>query len=585
MVGPTRVAVLADEDDATLRILALPEGTQVASAKLAGTPGQVVIDGAGLVWVALRDADAVQAFALVCSHALQGCSLAPGRRLATPPEPVALAVASDQKSLYVVSTWGRELAQYALPSGEQLATAPLVREPRAILAASGGSGVIIAHASGSVITTAAVGLVPGALPTREMRLDYRDHLYSSEGKTPISDEPRYAAQGFTLARVGGHIVAPMVVVYPGDPEPAPSYGPVDEGYFPHEIAVASLDDPPAGAAPRLRVRATVVAADKNRVSFQRVAWPPDSPPCLLPRASAPDLVRGSILVACMGIDEVVEVDGAERPLVDSFVGRWRVPAGPVAIAVDSERREAWVWSMFDRKLSRLALSTAPQAPSTDTRDPDGTTAVAAETPIEAKWSDGRRLFHKPIGFDGRACASCHPDARNDGLTWASPSGPLQTPMLMARLADSAPYGWLGDSDTLPKHLLQTCRRLRAQPFADAELEALAFYVTRAKTFLAAQPPTPEEARGKEVFESSEAGCAQCHQGGGRKGDGFTHDVGTGGRFDTPSLLFVGQTAPYGHDGRYATLKELLVRTDGKMGSTSGLAESDVRALIAYLRSI
>jgi hypothetical protein len=584
-VASTRVAVLADEDDATLRVLALPDAAPVASVKLAGTPGHLVVDGAGVVWVAIRDADVVQGFTLACAQALpapQRCSLVETGRFATSPEPVALALSSDPTSLFVVSSWGRELTRHALPSGEPTARAPLAREPRAVLASKNGDLLVIAHASGSVITTAAIGHVPSALPTREMRLDYRDHVFEEGMTAPVSDEPRYAGQGFALARVGGHVLAPMVVAYPGDPEPAPAYGTVADGYFPHEVAVAQMEDPPTDAAPRLRVRATVVAADKNRVSFQRVAWPPESPPCLLPRAAAPDAAKRSMLVACMGIDQVVEVDGAERPLVDSFLRRWRVPAGPVAIAVDAERDEAWVWSIFDRKLSRIELSSSTPAVL---RDADASTAIPADTPLAADWSAGRRLFHTPLAFDGRACASCHPDARNDGLTWTSPAGPLQTPMLAARLADTAPYGWLGDSPTLPKHLGQTMQRLRARALTEPETSTLATYITHAKTFLAPRVATPEEERGRAIFESTEAGCQRCHQAGGRKSDGWRHDVGTGGSFETPSLRFVGGTAPYGHDGRYATLRELLVKTEGKMGSTRALREPDLLALIAYLRSL
>jgi hypothetical protein len=351
--------------------------------------------------------------------------------------------------------------------------------------------------------------------------------------------------------------------------------------------VASLDDPPSDATPRLRVRATVVAADRNRRSFGRVAWNPDEPPCLLPRAAAPDAARGTILVACLGIDQVVEVDAAERPLLDSLVARWRVPAGPVAIAVDGERREAWIWSLFDRKLSRVVLSPAEprDASAAAPRDPDHSIAVPANAPLDPDWAAGRLLFHAPIAFDGRGCASCHPDARNDGITWSTPSGPLQTPMLAGRVAGTAPYGWLGDGATLAKHLAETFRRLRARALSGDEVAHLASYVTRAKTFLATRATTALEDRGKAIFESTEVGCAQCHLDGGRRGDGSRHDVGTGGWFDTPSLLFVGGTEPYAHDGRYATLRELLVRTEGKMGSTGRLGESDVEALIAYLRSI
>ena len=55
-------------------------------------------------------------------------------------------------------------------------------------------------------------------------------------------------------------------------------------------------------------------------------------------------------------------------------------------------------------------------------------------------------------------------------------------------------------------------------------------------------------------------------------------------FDTPTLEFVAGTAPYFHDGRYPTLHQLLVKSDGKMGHTKQLSSEDMDALEAYLRT-
>ncbi len=592
-----RVAVVADEDDSTLRLLTLPEGAEIASARLEGTPGHVVVDRRGVVWVAIRDGDAVASFSLSCDHELAGCRLSAGARLATAREPIALALADDGGALFVVSTWGRELARYALPGGERLAGTPLARDPRALLLTRQGDALVIAHASGSVLTTATIAAsAPAHAPpaTREARLDYRDRIYAEGSPVPLADEPRFAAQGFSLARAGAFVLAPMAVVYPGDPEPTPSYGSVADGYFPHESVIVSLGGGPGQDVPRLRVRATVVAADRPRTSLGRVEWPRESPPCLLPRAAAPGAGGRSVLVACMGIDQVLELDAAERPLLESTLARWRVPAGPVALAVDAAQGEAWVWSMFDRKLSRIALVArephdAGAARNAEqggiTSEVDASIAVREDAKLDADWLRGRALFHTPLGFDGRACASCHPDARTDGLTWSSPNGPLQTPMLAGRLIDEAPYGWLGDSATLEAHIAQARIRLRARPLEAAEVHDLAVYITRARTLLGPRARGPLEERGRLIFGSAKVGCAECHHDGGERGDRMRHDVGTGGSFDTPTLRFAGGTAPYMHDGRYATLRELLVRTDGKMGRTGQLREPDVLALTAYLRSL
>ena len=70
-------------------------------------------------------------------------------------------------------------------------------------------------------------------------------------------------------------------------------------------------------------------------------------------------------------------------------------------------------------------------------------------------------------------------------------------------------------------------------------------------------------RGQRLFAS--AGCIHCHSGPAMtNGDAF--DVGTGrGReqdqpLDTPSLIEVWRTSPYLHDGRAATIREVLDRS-------------------------
>jgi hypothetical protein len=571
-IGPRRVALLADEDDARLRVLALPDGKEIASTKLGGTPGHVVVDHDGVVWVALRTSDALASFSLSCAG--DACDLSEKARVATCAEPIALA--TDPQSLFVACGWGAQLERHALPGGEKTASTAIRENARAILPSKNGDAIIVAHATGSVMTIVSTA---AGMPTRAARLDFRDRIFTPGGDIPQADEPRFADQGYALARVDTATLAPMIMAYPGDPfVETTGYGPAIDAYFPHETAIAVVD---ADGPPRLRSRATVFAGDEHRVSRGRIEWPKETRPCLLPRAAAPDATRRSILVACAGIDEISEVDAEPKPLVDSMRMRWRVPHGPSAIAVDG--REAWVWSSFDRKLSRIAL---PAVDATfAVRDVDAQVAIAPDKPLDPDFAKGRILFHEPIAFDGRACASCHPEARNDGLTWSSPFGPLQTPMLAGRLENGAPFGWRGDGATVEKHLEQTFKNLQARRIAPDELHAIVAFATHAKPNLAEREKTPLEERGRTIFESGQAGCTQCHHEGGRTGDGARHDIGTGGAFDTPSLRFVGGTAPYMHDGRYTTLREVLVKTEGKMGTTKHLREPEVEALIAYLRSI
>jgi cytochrome c peroxidase len=58
-----------------------------------------------------------------------------------------------------------------------------------------------------------------------------------------------------------------------------------------------------------------------------------------------------------------------------------------------------------------------------------------------------------------------------------------------------------------------------------------------------------------------------------------------GAFDTPSLRFVGGTAPYFHDGRYPTLRSLLASKDGPMGAARNRSAEDLDALEAFVQSL
>jgi len=57
--------------------------------------------------------------------------------------------------------------------------------------------------------------------------------------------------------------------------------------------------------------------------------------------------------------------------------------------------------------------------------------------------------------------------------------------------------------------------------------------------------------------------------------------------DPPTLLDLWNTAPYLHDGRAGTLREVLVRynPDGRHGDLSSLAEADLDDLTTYLLSL
>ncbi|MCS6902597.1 MAG: c-type cytochrome, partial [Myxococcales bacterium] len=138
------------------------------------------------------------------------------------------------------------------------------------------------------------------------------------------------------------------------------------------------------------------------------------------------------------------------------------------------------------------------------------------------------------------------------------------------------------------------RRLRGRGLSKDEIHAIAEYVQALPGPNLKAPTTPEQQRlieqGKALFASSETACSTCHTVDKAFTDGQKYDVvaqngGSKQLLDTPSLRFLGGTAPYFHDGRYPTLQAMLEASDHAMGHTLHLSREQRLALIAYLESL
>ena len=404
------------------------------------------------------------------------------------------------------------------------------------------------------------------------------------GRGGVIDAPqavpveRQASQGFALAVSDEEIFAPQVLVHRGRAMVG-GYG-TSESFPAHQPALVQLrfdeDDP------RLRVMNRTFAASTARSGFGGGS---SRDGCLLPRGAAVDAEGGTVFVACLGSDDVIAYASEEGALATSIRGRWHVPSGPSGLAVDRDAGELVVWSAFAGAVSRVALPRPESESSKHDPQPARIRRVKAVAPSRtvvlkpvaaSSLSDaarqGRALFHgatdRRLSADGRACASCHPDGRDDGLSWPTPSGARQTPMLAGRLLEATkPYGWQGDAESIEAHLKQTFARLGGRGLEPDAMEALLAYLQEMGTPSRSAPaPDPAQvARGKELFHTETVGCAVCHTDSGVGSDGSRHDVGTGVAVETPSLRFVARTGPYLHDGRYETCRSCCARRAARWG--------------------
>lgn len=213
---------------------------------------------------------------------------------------------------------------------------------------------------------------------------------------------------------------------------------------------------------------------------------------------------------------------------------------------------------------------------------------------------GELLFHDAtICYQHwQSCASCHPDARVDGINWdltndgegnskntKSMLWAHRTPPAMAEgvrmSAEQAVRSGL-------EHILFVERPEDEPAAIDAYLKTL---TPTPSPRLVDGRLSPAAARGQVLFSRPDINCDRCHPSP-LYTDKRSHPVGTRGRydrsdrFDTPTLVEVWRTAPYLHDGRYTTVWELL--HDGKhglQGRPVKLSDAELRDLAEFVLSL
>ena len=162
----------------------------------------------------------------------------------------------------------------------------------------------------------------------------------------------------------------------------------------------------------------------------------------------------------------------------------------------------------------------------------------------------------------------------------------------------APYGHDGRTASLREFV----RNVIVDEFAGPEpspqvLDALVTYVNEIAFLPNAKlgPGGRLTARASEAARRGEAlfnkpfrhnaamTCASCHQPSGAFVDHKVHDVGTGGRFKTPTLINANVNAPYFHDGRFDSYDQVVGYFDRHFDL--GFTAAERADLVAYLNEI
>ena len=196
----------------------------------------------------------------------------------------------------------------------------------------------------------------------------------------------------------------------------------------------------------------------------------------------------------------------------------------------------------------------------------------------------------------QSCASCHGDARMDGLNRDllndGPGTPKNTKSLLLshRTSPAMSTGNIPNAETeVRKGLAHLLFSQRPEADAVAIDEYLKSLEPLPSPHLVDGKLSPAAERGKLLFVAKQVDCIECHSEG-LYTDQMLHDVGSKApydrseSFDTPTLIESWRTAPYLHSGQYTTVKELLVKGNHNK-KTKKLSEEQLDDLIEYVLSL
>ncbi len=556
-------------------------------------------------------------------------------------EPWSLAIAPDGQLLYVVDRAGGTLNVVDTQTYAVHAVIAVGAEPTSVALSPGAArAYVVVSATGALVTidTSHYQVI------QSTPLDHAPYVLAvtDDGDNDDSDEQIYVTHLTAFQRPGGHeatddgrvgrlsildtqtlTVVDQITLLPnehGFPNLLTGIALVGQrAWLPH---VRAAPDLPNGLS--TQVFAAVSSLDLTARQEDRAAFiplndqeifgsPVNNPVAAIP---SPDGKTLYVVLAGSNLVEVVDIANPAQPRLVRFLPTGQNPRG---MALSADGQTGYVMDYLARTVTILDLDRLERVASVP---------VTHET-LDPAVLRGKILFHtaaepRMAKVSWVSCASCHIDGGSDSITWLFPDGPRQTPPLW-NAGQTLPWHWSAALDELQDvedsiHQIQFGLGLapgRDPPILGSpnagrsdDLDALAAFLNHGiRPAVVPAPPDPPD-QGRALFVSS--GCATCHGGphwtsstmpgaagsldsdGNGMIDAVLHNVGTlnprdirgATGFDVPSLLGVGLTPPYLHDGSMPTLEALLA--SGHPDPTSdgpGLSYEELAALVAFVRSI
>jgi DNA-binding beta-propeller fold protein YncE/mono/diheme cytochrome c family protein len=638
---------IADEDHQVVRSISLPAEVKPTRAELAlpGAPAQVVAVRDHLL-VTVRQIGQGGGALLVLER--KGLVLKEIGRVDLPVDAWGVSVTPDEKIALVTSAWAHQLSAIDLATNKMLWSVDTAREPRgiAVLPSGDGSGyrAYVSHLVGSDVTR--VDFAASGAPTlKRIELPAAPLLSPPNTKLPASlgyvviASPKGDRAYFPRVALGA--LGPSnwfgdggvdVLSTEHDLPRAPPRSARATAHFADLVATHMKEQGGQwldGANPVMSQHMSI--ATPRAAVYRR-----KSDTLLVADEGSDALIE---LDALAMAPMFVSAQSYSLSKKDDRVLHLPEHGGaPDGIALSEDEDQAYVFCRATYDVMIVKLS------PTDGRYTSAPPVAVSLGAPEDKLHAGRAAFYSAHLYDvggGLACAGCHPEGRDDGHTWhemtfkneehtytnflagsdlsslesrwgkieAEGTGGVgyarQTPIIAGRMKASGPYGWHGESATLEARVLAGFG-LHGWKSAPGDNKSMAGSFARELVpFLReglTPPPhveralTEEEQRGKALFASPATQCATCHLPASDYTDRnaaplkafkapatFSEDPNHA--FKTPSLLYVGGSPPYLHDGRFETLEALFEYNQDRMGKTAQLSTDERKALIAFLRTL
>ncbi len=510
--------------------------------------------------------------------------------------PIAVVESPDSKTLYVCNQYNNNIGVVDLSSKKQVAAIAVVREPVAAALTSDGKYLFVAnHLPAGPANTDYCASVISVIDTAEKNVIKNIEL--PDGSTNV--------RGITISPNGRNAYVTHVLARYQFPV---TY--LEKGWI-NTNAMTIID------VPERRYVNTVLVddVDLGAANPYGVACTADGKNILVTHAGSYELsvidrkgLHKRLLAADSARHFTSEIhSGGGRKLFDSSYSAEDVPNDLTFMA--GIRRRLKLDGIGPRGLAVIGKKVYIAEIYTDSLgvvdiDADAQSAIQSIPLGKVKPATfirkGEVLFNDAsLSYQKwNSCTSCHTcDGRASALNWDllndGVANPKNTKSLL--LAHKTPPAMItGVRESAEVAVRSGIRYIQFASTTERKAQAIDAYLKSLKPisspYLVNGKLSKAAENGQKLF--SKAGCVLCHSQplytNMRKYDiGTSTEQDDNKEFDTPTLIEVWRTAPYLHDGRATTIKEVLTKfnKNDRHGRTSELTDKEIEELAVFVLSL